>query len=75
VVKDRADYEWTRDTIRTRGLDGRIADGTLRALLISPVWGDVDLEDLSGWILEDHLPVRFQVQLHKLIWGPIRTGV
>lgn len=75
VVKDRADYEWTRDTIRTRGLDGRIADGTLRALLISPVWGDVDLEDLSGWILEDHLPVRFQVQLHKLIWGPTRTGV
>lgn len=75
VVKDRDDYEWTRDVIRSRGLDARIAEGTLRALLISPVWGEVDLEALSGWILEDRLPVRFQVQLHKLIWGPTRTGV
>ena len=75
VVKDRNDYEWTRDVIRSRGLDRRVADGSLRALLISPVWGDVDLEALSSWILEDRLPVRFQVQLHKLIWGPTRTGV
>jgi 7-carboxy-7-deazaguanine synthase len=75
VVKDRADYEWTRDAIRTRGLDRRVADGSLRALLISPVWGEVDLEALSGWILEDRLPVRFQIQLHKLIWGPTRIGV
>lgn len=75
VVKDRTDYEWTRDVIRTRGLDRRVVDGTLRALLISPVWGDVDLEELSAWILEDRLPVRFQIQLHKLIWGPTRTGV
>jgi 7-carboxy-7-deazaguanine synthase len=75
VVKDRADYEWTRDTIRERGLDRRVEEGTLRALLVSPVWGEVDLEELAGWILEDALPVRFQVQLHKLIWGPERTGV
>jgi 7-carboxy-7-deazaguanine synthase len=75
VVKDRADYEWTRDVIRTRGLDRRVGDGSLRALLISPVWGEVDLEALSSWILEDRLPVRFQIQLHKLIWGPTRTGV
>lgn len=75
VVKDRADYEWARDVIRSRGLDRRVAEGRLRALLISPVWGEVDLEDLAGWILEDHLPVRFQVQLHKLVWGPERQGV
>ncbi|HSG47208.1 MAG TPA: radical SAM protein [Longimicrobiales bacterium] len=75
VVKDRADYEWTRDVIRSRGLDGRVADGSLRALLVSPVWGEVDLEALASWILEDGLPVRYQVQLHKLIWGPTRTGV
>jgi 7-carboxy-7-deazaguanine synthase len=75
VVKDRVDYEWTRDVIRDRGLDQRVSGGTLRALLVSPVWGDVDLEALAGWILEDRLPVRFQVQLHKLIWGPTRTGV
>jgi 7-carboxy-7-deazaguanine synthase len=75
VVKDRGDYEWTRQVVRERGLDRRVAEGTLRALLVSPVWGEVDLEALAGWILEDGLPVRFQVQLHKLIWGPHRTGV
>jgi len=75
VVKDRADYEWARDAIRDRGLDRRVETGALRALLMSPVWGDIDLEELTGWILEDHLPVRFQLQLHKLVWGPERTGV
>ena len=75
VVKDRADYEWMRDTIRERGLDRRVATGALRALLVSPVWDDVDLEALAGWILEDALPVRFQIQLHKLIWGADRKGV
>ncbi len=75
VVKDRADYEWTRDTVRSRGLDRRVREGTLRALLVSPVWGEVGLEDLADWVLQDGLPVRFQVQLHKLIWGPERTGV
>jgi 7-carboxy-7-deazaguanine synthase len=75
VVKDRADYEWARDTIQTRGLDRRVEEGTLRALLLSPVWGEIDLEALAAWILEDALPVRLQVQLHKLVWGPERTGV
>lgn len=75
VVRDRADYEWARATIRARGLDARVAAGTLRALLVSPVWGEIDLERLAGWILEDALPVRLQVQLHKLVWGAERTGV
>jgi len=75
VVKDRSDYEWTRQVVRERGLDRRVAEGTLGALLVSPVWGEVDLEALAGWILEDRLPVRLQVQLHKTIWGPTRTGV
>lgn len=75
VVKDRVDYEWMRDTIRERGLDRRVETGALRALLASPVWGEIDLEALAGWILEDALPVRFQVQLHKLIWGADRKGV
>jgi 7-carboxy-7-deazaguanine synthase len=75
VVADRADYEWARAVIRERGLDERVRRGELRALLVSPVWDAVDLEGLAGWILEDRLPVRFQVQLHKLIWGPQRTGV
>lgn len=75
VVAGREDYEWMRDVIRSRGLDRRVEEGSLRALLVSPVWGKVELEALAGWILEDGLPVRFQVQLHKLIWGAERTGV
>ena len=75
VVKDRIDYEWARAAIRDRGLDERVRRGSLRALLISPVWGQVDYQELSGWLLEDQLPARFQVQLHKLIWGPETKGV
>lgn len=75
VVKDRADYEWARETIRTHRLAERVEEGTLRALLVSPVWGAIDLEELAGWILEDGLPVRFQLQLHKQIWGAEATGV
>jgi 7-carboxy-7-deazaguanine synthase len=75
VVADRTDWEWVRDTIRARGLDRRVREGSLRALLVSPVWGGVELEGLAEWLLEAGLPVRFQTQLHKLIWGAERTGV
>ena len=75
VVKDRADYEWARSAIASYGLDRRVIDGSLRALLMSPVWDEIELDDLAGWILDDGLPVRFQVQVHKLIWGPGATGV
>jgi 7-carboxy-7-deazaguanine synthase len=75
VVADRTDYEWAREVIRERGLDERVRTGSLRALLISPVWDGIDLEELAGWILDDGLPVRFQMQLHKLIWGADATGV
>ena len=75
VVADREDYEWARDVIRDRGLDRAVADDRLAALLISPVWGAVDLEELAAWILADRLPVRFQLQLHKQIWGADAIGV
>jgi 7-carboxy-7-deazaguanine synthase len=75
VVKDRADYEWAREVIRERGLDEQVQGGHLNAILMSPVWGEVEVRELSEWILEDRLPVRFQVQLHKLIWGPDAKGV
>jgi 7-carboxy-7-deazaguanine synthase len=75
VIKDRTDWEWTRDVITKRRLDARVADGTLRALLVSPVWGGVDLHEMAGWILESRLPVRMQIQLHKLIWGADAKGV
>lgn len=75
VVKDRADWDWTERTIRSHGLDERVRAGGIGALLVSPVWGGVKLEDLADWVLAAGLPVRFQVQLHKLIWGPDRQGV
>jgi len=77
VLADRVDYEWMRSVIQERGLDRRVAEGSLRALLASPIWGMEPhlLEEFAQWILEDHLPVRFQVQLHKVIWGPARQGV
>ena len=70
VVAGHADYEWSRDVIRQHSLEKRCA-----CVLISPVWGRVNLEDLAKWILEDRLPVRLQLQMHKLIWGPDATGV
>lgn len=67
VLKDRADYEWARDTIRERRLDA------LCPLLFSPVQGDLAPATLADWMLADRLPVRFQVQLHKLLWGNMRA--
>lgn len=75
VVTDRADYEWARSVIREHGLDERVRAGTLRALLFSPVWDAVEWRDLAQWILDDRLPARFQLQLHKLVWGANVPGV
>jgi 7-carboxy-7-deazaguanine synthase len=66
VLKDRADYEWARDALREHHLDTRCP------LLFSPVQGDLEPKVLADWILADRLPVRFQVQLHKLLWGNMR---
>ena len=77
VISDRTDYEWSRGIIAEWKLDRRVREGSLNAVLISPVWGSdgPNLEDLAGWILEDRLLVRIQTQLHKHIWDPTRRGV
>ncbi len=75
VIQDRADYEWALEVVRDRGLDERVRAGRIRAILFSPVWSVLPPEVLAAWVLEDHLPVRFQIQLHKIIWGPDRRGV
>jgi 7-carboxy-7-deazaguanine synthase len=75
VIADRADWEWAAGIIREWGLDERVRRGTLGAILVSPVWGGVDLEGMAEWILRSGLPVRFQTQLHKHIWGAERRGV
>lgn len=63
VLADRADYEWSRDQVRRLALASRCE------VLFSPVWGRLEPRQLAEWILEDRLPVRFQMQLHKLLWG------
>jgi 7-carboxy-7-deazaguanine synthase len=70
VIRDRADYEYARDVVARHGLTARVA-----AVLFSPVHGVQDPQALAGWILEDHLTVRLQVQLHKYIWSPETRGV
>ena len=66
VIKDRTDYEWARNTIVENRLD------TVCPVLFSPVQGAIEPRMLAEWILADRLPVRFQLQLHKLLWGNIR---
>jgi 7-carboxy-7-deazaguanine synthase len=68
VVADRRDYEFTRDVITRHQLAERCP------LLVSPVHGELAAAELAAWILEDHLPVRLQLQLHKALWGD-RRGV
>ena len=75
VVAGLEDFEWAERVIRERRLDERVRAGTLGALLVSPVWGLEGLEELAARILASGLPVRFQTQLHKHIWGPDRAGV
>jgi 7-carboxy-7-deazaguanine synthase len=70
VVADRVDYEFAREAIRTH----RLADRTA-AVLVSPVHGVLPPAELSRWILEDRLPVRLQIQVHKVIWAPETRGV
>jgi 7-carboxy-7-deazaguanine synthase len=70
VVLDRADYEFARDVVTRTQLPSRAA-----AILFSPVHDVLDPKTLSEWVIADRLPVRVQLQLHKLIWSPTTRGV
>jgi 7-carboxy-7-deazaguanine synthase len=82
VIGTREDYEWARERVREHGLAERV-----RAVLFSPVFRSVprlghvkghegiDPRRIVEWILEDRLPVRFQLQMHKFIWPPEQRGV
>lgn len=65
VICSRGDYDWARKQLQARDLVGRCE------LLFSPSWGQQDATELAEWIIEDRLPVRMQVQLHKLLWGDV----
>ncbi|TJZ77568.1 7-carboxy-7-deazaguanine synthase QueE [Chitiniphilus eburneus] len=63
VLAGREDYEWARTVIRDRNLE------QVAPILFSPVWDSLPPARLADWVLEDKLPVRMQVQLHKILWG------
>lgn len=69
VIRDRQDYDWAVEVLHRFNLCDRCT------VLFSPVFGELDLQQLAGWILRDRLAVRFQVQLHKFIWDPHTRGV
>ncbi|MEK9747111.1 MAG: 7-carboxy-7-deazaguanine synthase QueE [Pseudomonadales bacterium] len=64
VITDREDYDWSRFQVDALALDDRVED-----ILFSPSFEQLDPVDLASWILADRLPVRMQLQLHKLLWG------
>lgn len=68
VISDRADYEYARSMIREKHLDRW-------TILLSPVWGTMEMKPLVEWMLADRLPARFQTQLHKHVWGADVHGV
>ena len=70
VIANRGDWDFANDIISRYRLEVRA-----KAILISPAWEQIDLKELSGWILDSGLNVRLQLQLHKYIWGPEARGV
>jgi 7-carboxy-7-deazaguanine synthase len=71
VVGNRKDYEFAKSVLAIH-LPHR---NNLKPPLLSPVFGIIDARTLAQWILQDHLDVRLQLQLHKLIWEPEQRGV
>jgi 7-carboxy-7-deazaguanine synthase len=70
VCCNRTDYEWARDRVVGAGrlpLDAPVT--------FSPAWGELSPRALAEWILDDRLPVRMQIQLHKVIWPDAEGGV
>lgn len=62
VICSRADYEWAKDLVAEHGLGARCE------VLFSPSFSQLQPRELADWIVSDRLPVRFQLQLHKILW-------
>ncbi len=69
VIASRRDYEWAREVLQEHSLAERCT------VLLSPAWGSQDPAMLVQWMLEDRLPARLGLQLHKVIWEPEARGV
>tara|TARA_R110002096_G_scaffold152824_13_gene316154 strand:- start:9098 stop:9745 length:648 start_codon:yes stop_codon:yes gene_type:complete len=63
VICDQADFEWSKEHMLQHQLNDQCE------VLFSPVQGQLAAKDLADWVLRDKLPVRFQIQLHKHLWG------
>ncbi len=63
VICDRNDYEWSAAKVRELALQAHCG------ILFSPSYAQLEARDLAEWILADRLPVRMQIQLHKILWG------
>lgn len=69
VLSSEEDYRYALDVLKTHGR------GRNFGILLSPASGLLPPERLAGWMVGDRLDARFQLQLHKLVWGPDRRGV
>jgi 7-carboxy-7-deazaguanine synthase len=70
VVEDKRDFDWACDLIRRYNLASRVKE-----ILVSPVFSRVSYADLADWVLHCGIPVRFQLQLQKIVWPHIQRGV
>lgn len=70
VVASRSDYDFSLDIIERYNLHSKVD-----SILMSPAFGIMDNQQLASWILQDALPVRLQLQIHKYIWHPSQRGV
>ena len=70
VIGSHGDYLWSKRMVADHSLAERC-----RCVLFSPVFDRIEPRQIVEWLLEDRLPVRFQLQLHKFIWGPDTQGV
>lgn len=69
VIENSEDYQFTKDIIAKYNLN------EICTVLVSPVFGKINPQELAEWILKDNLPVRMQLQMHKFIWEPETRGV
>ena len=69
VIGNREDFDWAKDRITEYSLD------KICTLLFSPTSGEIDPLQIVEWILAENLPVRMQLQMHKMIWSPEEKGV
>ena len=69
VIGNREDFDWAKDRITEYSLD------KICTLLFSPTFGEIDPQQIVEWILAENLPVRMQLQMHKMIWSPAEKGV